>query len=346
MAEADAAADAGAEADAAAAVGDAATDAAAAAAGGAEAEASDSAISEEEVSALLAGGASDRVRSFDLAAVRISRTKLPMLETVSRIFAERISASLSGLIGRDMTVQFTGLDSSKAIEAQAALPVPASLVTVRIKPLPGTAFVTVQPTLMLALMDSFFGGPGLPTTDPQAAVTPSAQRFIAVVMKAMAADWTTAWTPVSPLEVDVVKQETNPRLMHLGEPQDPLLVLKFNVEFGATSGRIDWLIPESLLEPLREVLAAEGGKPAARSAAHWAPVIGASLLDAQLETRAILAQAEVTLGDLVRLSPGDIIPIEPPQEADLLAGDILLFRGRFGISQGQNSLKIISGGSA
>jgi flagellar motor switch protein FliM len=46
------------------------------------------------------------------------------------------------------------------------------------------------------------------------------------------------------------------------------------------------------------------------------------------------------------LTPGDIIPIEAPQHVTLLAGEVPLYRGRFGVSQGRNALKIIPGGSA
>ena len=60
----------------------------------------------------------------------------------------------------------------------------------------------------------------------------------------------------------------------------------------------------------------------------------------------MLAQAKISLGELVRLTPGDIIPIEPPQDVVLLAGDVPLHRGRFGVSQGHNALKIIPGGPA
>jgi flagellar motor switch protein FliM len=48
---------------------------------------------------------------------------------------------------------------------------------------------------------------------------------------------------------------------------------------------------------------------------------------------------------LVRLSPGDIIPIEAPQQVTLLAGNVPLYRGSFGVSQGRNALKILSGAS-
>ena len=301
------------------------------------------AISDEEVSALLEKNGADAVRPYDFAAQRINRMQLPLLEVVSKSFAERAGASLSTLLGRDAAMQFTSLESAKSADLQAALPVPASLAVVRLKPLPGFAFVSVEPDLLLTLLDGFFGGSGRATVDPQAAIAPAAQRFLALMLRSFAADLTAAWAPVTPLELELVKQETNPRLVQLGAPLEALLVVKFTVEFGARSGHIDWLLPEVLLAPVREALAADGGQTTLLSQEAWAPALTAALQDAELDTRAVLAQAQISLRELVRLSPGDIIPIEPPQQATLFAGNVPLYRGRFGVSQGRNALKILPG---
>jgi flagellar motor switch protein FliM len=303
-----------------------------------------SAISEEEVSALLEKNSGPEVRPYDFMADRINRTQLPMLEIISKSLAERMGSSLSALLGRDAGVQFTAIESAKAADVQASLPVPASLAIVRLKPLPGNAFVSVDPTLLLTLLDGFFGGTGRAATDALAAVAPAAQRFLTLMLRGFTADVAAAWTPVSPLELELVRQETNPRLMQLGSPQDGMVVLKFTVEFGAQTGRIDWLLPESLLAPVREALAA-AGTAAPKRQAPWGPVLGLALQEAEVETRAILAEAQISLGELVRLTPGDIIPIETPQHVTLLAGTVPLYRGRFGISQGRNALKITPGGT-
>jgi flagellar motor switch protein FliM len=310
----------------------------------AEAEAR-AAISDEEVSALLEKNAAGAARPYDFTAQRINRMQLPLLEVVSKSFAERAGASLSALLGRDASMQFTSLESAKSADLQAALPMPAILAVVRLKPLPGFAFVSVEPALLLTLLDGFFGGSGRATADPQAAIAPAAQRFLALMLRSFAADLTAAWAPVTPLEFELVKQETNPRLAQLGAPNDAILVVKLTVEFGARSGHIDWLLPEALLAPVREALAADGGQTPLRRQEAWAPALTTALQDAEVDTRAILAQAQISLRELVRLSPGDIIPIEPPQQVTLFAGDVPLYRGRFGVSQGRNALKVISGAS-
>jgi flagellar motor switch protein FliM len=303
-------------------------------------------ISSEEVEALLEGGdkeTSATVRPYDFAAQRINRTQLPLLEEISKNFAARAGSALCGLLGRDASMHFDSLESVKSADLQASLPVPATLAVVRLKPLPGLAYVSVEPALLLTLLDGFFGGTGRANPDPQAAVAPAAQRFLALMVRSFAPELTAAWQPVSPVELELVKQETNPRMVQLGGPLESVVVARFTVEFAARSGRIDWLMPDAVLSPIRAALAGDAAATPTRKQEAWAPTLTGLLQDAQLDTRAVLAQAQISLRELVSLAPGDIIPIEAPQQVTLLAGDVPLYRGRFGISQGHNALKILPG---
>jgi len=304
------------------------------------------AISAEEVSALLEKDPPGVAVPFDLSLRQVNRTRLPTLEYLCKEFADRVGTTLTGLLGREATMQFEGLRSAKTADLQAALPAPAAIAVVRLKPLPDLAFINIDPGLLLVLLDGFFGGSGRAGGDPQAVVAPAAQRFCALMVRGFAADLGAAWAPVAAVELELVRQETNPRFLRMGESQDKMVVASFAVVFGAHSGRIEWMLPDSLLAPVREALASDGGKPAERTQASWAPVLGASLQGAQLEARAVLGHARISLGELVRLVPGDIIPIDAPEQVVLLAGDVPLYRGKFGISQGRNAIRIVARGDA
>src|SRR5580704_9062677 len=120
-------------------------------------------ISNEEVEALLektGKEAAGTVRPYDFAAQRINRTELPLLEEINKNFGDRAGASLAGLLGRDVSLHFDSLESVKSAELQASLPVPATIAVVRLKPLPGFAYVSVEPALLLTLLDGFFGRSG------------------------------------------------------------------------------------------------------------------------------------------------------------------------------------------
>src|ERR1700761_9133727 len=308
-------------------------------------EQGNAAISNEEVEALLQNGEADpnAVKPFDFAAQRISRTQLPMLETVNGVFAHRITFSLSGLLGRDVAISFEALEVVTSADRQAALPMPAALAVVRLKPLNGLAYFNIEPELLLTLLDGFFGGSGRPNTDPQTVGSPAALRFLKLMVRSLAADLATAWQPVSTVELELVKEETNPRLLQFGAPTDTVTVSRFAVEFMARSGYIDWLIPDAMLEPVRDALAGVTPSVPVKKQEPWGPQLRSALHDAKVDIRAVLAEAQISLRELVGLSPGDIIPIDAPQQVTMMVGEVPLFQGRFGVSQGRNALKIISG---
>ena len=264
----------------------------------------------------------------------------------SKSFAERAGGSLSGLLGRDASMQFTSIESVKAADLQAALPMPASVAVVRFKPLAGFAFVCVDPSLLLALLDGFFGGSGRSATDAQAAVAPAAQRFLALLLRSFrrrpgcrvgagVADRARTREAGDQSAAAAARRAAgvaHRRPIHGGirRVQRPNRLAAAREHAGARSARRS--------RP-------DGGKPPVRAHEPWAPVLSTALQDAELETRAILAQAKISLRELVRLAPGDIIPIDTPQHVTLLAGEVPLYRGRFGVSQGRNALKILPGGS-
>ena len=307
------------------------------------AAASNAVISDEEASALLEKNVSSGVRVFDMTAQKINRTRLPNLEYVARTFAARASASLSKLLGREASVKFDALDRGKCGDLLAALPNPASIAIVNLKPLPEQSLLSVDPPLLLALLDGFFGGSGRVSADPMAAASTAAQRFLGVMLRSFGADMTAAWVPVAPIELEVLQQQHDVRFLHFGPAQQSLIIVRFVIEFGAVSGAFQWLLPETQIASVREQLSADGSSPQSKPQEPWAPALSAGLQLAQIETRAVLGHAQISLRQLVQLVPGDVIPIDAPERVVLRAEDVPLYNGRFGVSQGHNALKILNG---
>ena len=53
-----------------------------------------------------------------------------------------------------------------------------------------------------------------------------------------------------------------------------------------------------------------------------------------------LLEMEMSLADILKLKPGDIIPIDMPNTVVLEAEEIPLFRGTMGVSRGNTAVKI------
>lgn len=310
-----------------------------------ESEVAKSVISDEEVSALLEKDQGDKggVKSYDLAGTqRITRGRLPALETIHDTFTRSFKIALFNLLQREPQVTFEGVRSQKSGDYLAQLQMPASLTVARIKPLPGNALLVFDPKLIFLMVDAYFGGPGdgNSTRPDHRGLTPTEIRFVQMVLKQAALDLAQAWTPVAQVEVELIKHETNPLFASVAAPTDTVLVNRFHVELPSGGGSLDLVMPAAMIEPLREVLTA--GIVATTGANEaWVPTLVSHLNETSFELRAVIAEIGITLGELVQLKPGDVIPIDPPGAARLFAGDTPLFNARFGLSRGRNALKVL-----
>jgi flagellar motor switch protein FliM len=95
-----------------------------------------------------------------------------------------------------------------------------------------------------------------------------------------------------------------------------------------------------MFEPLRKVL--DVGVVAEKSGKdeRWSSRLREEIEDAEVELKTLLGHATVTLAQLLNLKPGDILPCDFTGKVTLLADDVPLFRGGFGLSRGQQAIKV------
>jgi flagellar motor switch protein FliM len=304
-------------------------------------------ISDEEVQALLARAgpaapAPGEVRDWDLSATqRITRGRLPTLELLHETAALRFRRYLSDLVKREAQVTFEGVQAVKAGDYLNALPSLACLELVRARPLSGQVLFNVDLQLVFLLVDAFYGGAGRAVVrDAERGLTPTESRFARLLVRQLCTDLAAAWRPVAELDFEFVKQERNAHFVDLAGPGETLLVSRFQTAIPTGAGVVDFVMPSAAVEPLRETLASSAVVRPAASGTPWSGVLAEALLGAAVEVRAVLTEAEISLRDLVRLKPGDVIPIEAPQHAVLLAGPVPLYSARFGVSRGRNALTV------
>jgi flagellar motor switch protein FliM len=73
---------------------------------------------------------------------------------------------------------------------------------------------------------------------------------------------------------------------------------------------------------------------------RWSGALREELEEAQVELRMLLGNTSLTLADLLNLKPDDILPCDFNGKVTLCAQDLPVFRGSFGLSRGQQAMKI------
>ena len=131
-------------------------------------------LSQDEVDALLHGvddGAVDtasdddlgdgEARTFDFNnQERIVRGRLPTLEMINERFARYFRVSVFDMLRKTAELSVNGIQMVKFSEYIHSLFVPTSLSLMKMKPLPGTGIVMMDPKLVFIVVDNFFGGDG------------------------------------------------------------------------------------------------------------------------------------------------------------------------------------------
>jgi flagellar motor switch protein FliM len=310
-------------------------------------------LSQDEIDALLHGVDSGKVRTdapaapgaarpFDFAAEdRLARNRMPALERVNERFARQFRTGLTHMLRRQAEVSAKGVETCRFADYLSALPAPSSINLLRVKPLRGTALAVFEPSLVLAVVDSFFGGAGRFRARIEGReFTPTELRVIQLMLRQLLADLHEAWAGVMKLEFESLGAESNPHFVSIVGPRDHVVASRFHVELEGGGGDLHLTLPYPMLEPVRAALDAglQGGRGDRDE--RWTAMLREQLLEAEVGVTTILGKAELSLRALAALKAGDVLPIEQPRAAELRVEGLPMFRGQVGVSAGRQALKI------
>ena len=309
-------------------------------------------LSQDEIDALLHGVDSGAVptepqvapgeaRSYDFAnQVRIVRGRMPTLEMVNERFARLFRTSLFNLLRRGPEVAVAPIKMLKFSEYVHSLHVPTSLNLVKILPLRGTGLVVLDPKLVFAVVDNFFGGNGRFAKIEGREFTATETRVIHMLLKSIFNDVREAWSHVARLEIEYLNSEINPHFANIVSPTEIVVVTSFHIELDGGGGDLHITMPYSMIEPMRELLDAGVASDRVEQDERWMHALKEEIEDAEVELSTVLGRSKVTMQQLIDLKPGDVIPCDFNGRATILAEDVPIFRGTFGVSHGQQAVQV------
>jgi flagellar motor switch protein FliM len=234
-----------------------------------------------------------------------------------------------------------GIEMVKFGEYTHSLFVPTSLNLVRVKPMRGTALFIFEPRLVFSVVENFFGGDGKNKTKIEGReFTPTELRVIQLMLRQVFQDMTEAWSPVLPLDFEFLNAEVNPHFANIVSPSEIVCVSKFHIELEGGGGHLHITYPYSMLEPIRDLLDAGLQSDRTDKDERWPISLREQIQNAEVELETELANATISLRDLMRLKAGDIIPINLPKALDLCVEGVPVYRGQFGVANGHNAIRI------
>ena len=280
-------------------------------------------------------------KPYDLInAMRIVRGRMPTLEMINERFARLFRVSLYNLLRRSPEIAVQPVDIRKFSEYVHTLHVPTSLNLVKINPLRGTALIVLDPKLVFAVVDNFFGGIGRHAKIEGREFTATEQRIIHMLLRSVFADLHEAWSHIASIEVEYLQSEINPHFANIVSPSEVVVVTSFHVELDGGGGNLHITMPYAMIEPMREILDAGVASDRVEKDERWAISMREEIEDADVELTTVLGRSSISLATLLNLKAGDVLPCDFGGKVTILAEDVPVFRGSFGLSHGQQAVKI------
>ncbi len=312
-------------------------------------------LSQDEIDTLLNGVDSGDVdtssdvmdtgeaESYDLGSQdRIIRGRMPTLDMINERFIRSVRISMFNMLRRTTEITTTGVKMVKFSEYVRGLFMPTSLNLIHINPLRGTGLCVIDPNLVFATVDNFFGGDGRYHTRVEGReFTPTENRVVQILLDLLFDDLAKAWKPVMNLDFEFQSSEINPQFANIVSPTEVVVVSTFKMELEGGGGEFHIVMPYSMLEPIRESLDAGMQSDQVTVDHRWINTLKEEMKQASVKIDSSMGHTKLTLGEVLNLNDGDVIPIDVPDVVTVRAANVPIFRGVLGNSNGKNAVQFV-----
>ena len=261
----------------------------------------------------------ENVQPYDLTNQdRVIRGRMPILEIIYERFIRSFRVSLSNSLRKISTISMISTDLLKFGEFVNTLPIPSCMCIMRFNALRGPALLVFESKLAYAIIDSYFGGTDRPFTKIEGKEFTSIElSFMKRVMDMAISDLEEAWAPVHKIDAQYSRTEINPQFVGVVPPSDVIITTTFEVEFESASGTIMVVIPYSTIEPIKQKLSSSYQSENDTVDSLWTQSMHEHVKDTEAVAVVKLGDTTMSVGDLVGLQEGDIIPLQQEVSGEL-----------------------------
>ncbi|OZB85706.1 MAG: flagellar motor switch protein FliM [Thiotrichales bacterium 12-47-6] len=220
---------------------------------------------------------------------------------------------------------------------------PTSLNIIKIDALGGVALITIDSKLIFSVIELYYGGNGqIHFKIEGREYTTVEMGLIRNLVSECIRCLTASWEPVIPIDIEVLHSEMNPKFASIVDPIEMVVISPVYVRFENQEGRIDIVMPYSMLEPIRDVLEEGMRSLQGEGDKKWNKTLRDEAKDIPVTLTAELAQVHMTVEDMLAMQVGDVIPIEMPSLVPVKAESIVIGHGRLGDFEGKKAVQLMN----
>ncbi|QUH31450.1 flagellar motor switch protein FliM [Vallitalea guaymasensis] len=287
-----------------------------------------------------------QIKDYDFARPsKFSKEQLRTLEIIFEHYARLISTTLPAYLRTATQVDVVNSEAISYSEFANALSNPILLGVVDFSPLKGSFVVDLSVNIGYAIIDRLLGGKGEPL-DRERDFSEIEVLLIEKILVICLQNMREPWKNVVELSPRLEKIETNSQFAQVISPTDVVALITLSMKIGPVEGLMNFCIPYLCLEPIMDKLNTKYWFSTIQNTNEelYKEIIEHQIDNVKIPIKAVLGQSSISVNDFVNLQKGDIIKLnnKVDTEMEVYVGNIKKFKGKPGIFNHKNAIKITS----
>ena len=254
-----------------------------------------------------------------------SKEQLRAVELIHEDLAERLGTTLPAYLRIDLRLRLALVDQGRFDDLVGELPPQTLFNILTLEPLPGHAILVISDEVSWVILEHLLGGGGRngnrdsprPNADRRGErkLTEIDQVLLRGVMEHILAEMKISWGKIIALNTRLEDSTLHHNRVRILMGSARVALITFELVIQGMSGTINLYIPFSMLKPIAEALNPYTwlrGQEKQRQDEADRQKLQEHLLALHVPLCVILGSAEVSMADLVNLSPGDVIRLQVP----------------------------------
>jgi len=284
------------------------------------------------------------VRNYDFRRPdKLNKDHLRSIRVLHEAFVRLLASYLTSYVRTTVQVRLANVEQVPYEDYIDSLPRPTIIYVMTLAPLPGQAVVQIDLPLARAILDRLLGGLGNPD-DRGGELTEIEMALLNTLAGSIRSSLAEVWDPIMPVQVSITDPVLNSEFVQVALPTETTAVIGLEVDLGNIGGIVTLCFPHPVLQPVLDTLTAElRFSTSVKEETDTSHDLLEQMNGVVVPVVAELGRANITLRDLLNLSPGRIIKLDVSANAHLpiRIDDVVKFSGKPGV-QGRNMAVQIS----
>ena len=211
----------------------------------------------------------------------------------------------------------------------------------RMEELRGPMLLTIGPKFISTLTASYYGGSIFQADQKRTEFTSTEERVIEIVHRGLSEALTTSWTDLMPINITHHGREVNPQFASFVDGTELVIICSFLIQLPDSEAvNLDVVYPLQTLKPIASQLRSRVQSDGGDDDVTWREKMERAILDIPLNITALLGEPALSMGQLIRLKEGDVVPVQINEGVEVRVEDNAMFVAEMGEVAGQVAVSL------